>query len=191
MKMSIRTFFVIIVVSHLYGCKEPDYAPSAHFKNNQEEVNFIRSTIQYYGKLPKGYTNDRRQDTVLNKHYDQIIQVYLLEAYHIDKKSEYHYFMVSRPAPSLYEKRICIAGKLKYAPDGSFSDYEEVFWTFKFKKEILKEKSMMLFRKMVQGESLEAYLPQNSTEEFIEFPDARNAFDKKSKTWKLRSQIQE
>lgn len=137
--------------------------------------------MPYYCKLPDAFTVERRFDTILNAHYAKMLPVFKLEAYYV--KADTHFFMVSRPAASLYEKRVCIAGKLAYATDGSLSHYEEVFWTFKMKLPQLKEKSSFLFDLMVRGKDLSPYYPQNTTEEWIEFPDPKNRYDAVDRRW--------
>jgi hypothetical protein len=51
----------------------------------------------------------------------------------------------------------------------------------------LKEKSLMLFSKMVLGGDLSPYYPQNSAkEEFIEFPDGFVVYDVGERKWVLQ-----
>lgn len=184
--MKLNVFFISLFF--LVACGAPDYKVERHLKEPTDQVRFLRSTLPYYAKLPDGFGPDRRFDTVLNKLYNQILPSYQLEAYHIDDETGMHFFMVSRPAPSLHQKRICIAGKLKYDPSGNFEYYEEVFWTFKMKEAQLREKSIKLFHLMVKGEDLSKFYPQNSQEEWIEYPDEKNRYDVDQRRWVFGSQ---
>lgn len=177
MRTAVCFYFLLV----LAACSKPDYNPDRFFSQEADKTTFIRNTMPYYCKLPDAFTVERRFDTVLYEHFARMLPVFKLEAYHVE--ADTHYFMVSRPAASLHEKRICIAGKLVYAPDSSLAHYEEVFWTFKMKLPQLKEKSNLLFENMVKGKDLSKYYPQNSLEEWIEFPDAKNRYNVKERRW--------
>lgn len=84
------------------------------------------------------------------------------------------------------EKRVANAGKFVLGEKGELVHYKEVFRTFKMKPSELQKKSMFLFDKPVRNESLALFERTKSQEEYIEFPDERNYFDDKERTWKQR-----
>jgi hypothetical protein len=77
-----------------------------------------------------------------------------------------------------------IVGKLTLSPDKNINHYEEVFWTFKMPEEELLQKGLVLYTKMLNNEDLTTYYPSpDKTEEWIEFPDKLNNYDKSLKRW--------
>jgi hypothetical protein len=95
-------------------------------------------------------------------------------------------FLVSRPAPSLVNKRVATGGKLVLESD-KIAEYEEVFRTWKMVPDTLAKREMFLFDKFVKGESLTPYETRNSNGvEYIEFPDDLNYYDKATRQWKLK-----
>jgi hypothetical protein len=156
--------------------------PSSYFTEKESQELLIQ-IIPYSAKLPKGYNFSQRFNTALDSFYLQEIKKYQLERYFYTEKDSTHYFLITREAPSLYEKRIAIVGKFQKDENGHILNYEEGFWTFKMKIPELTEKSEILFREYVSGNDLSKYHPGNSTEEWIEFPDAHSKFDKKEQRW--------
>jgi hypothetical protein len=150
--------------------------------SKRDEVLF--QIVRHVGKLPEKKTENERFDSKLDSaHRVHLVErAYRFEAYFVQKDT--HYFMVSRIAPSLYEKRQCIAGKIVFDEKGSITEFEEVFRTFKMLEPELKEKSMMLFELMIEGKDLRPYYFENANgKEYIEFPDAFNTYDKKQRRW--------
>jgi len=97
---------------------------------------------------------------------------------------ERNYFLISRRAPSLYDRRVATGGYVVFAEDGKGEDYEEVFRTWKMDPDTLVRRGLLLFDKMVDGEDLRPYETRNSgNTDFIEFPDAQTWYDKKSRSW--------
>ena len=156
--------------------------PSDYFTNEQSNE-LLMKLIPYSAKLSKGYDFTRRFDTALDSFYVQEIKKYKLERYFISEKDSTHYFLISREAPSLFEKRIAIAGKYKQSDKGAIINYEEAFWTFKMKLPELEEKGKILFHEYISGNDLSKYLPGKSNEEWIEFPDNYSYYNKTEQRW--------
>jgi hypothetical protein len=115
---------------------------------------------------------------------------FTLEAYY--NKNGDEYFLVSRIAPSLKVKKVAVGVKMKRDDQGNLLDYEEVFRTWKFEIPEMQQKGLMLFDKMVRGEDLSAYYPQNSgEEEYIEFPDERVFYDVNERRWRTAGSMVE
>ncbi|MCS6833886.1 MAG: hypothetical protein NZ521_09955, partial [Flammeovirgaceae bacterium] len=106
-------------------------------------------------------------------------------------KEGYHYFMISRPAPSLKEKRTNIAGRFKLGEPHGFDFYEEIFRMYKMEEQERKEKGLFLFKLMLEKADLTPYWGVNHKDEYIEFPDPHNYFDLQERRWKRRSNTEE
>jgi hypothetical protein len=141
--------------------------------------------IRYLAKPPEGLLPME----IFYPQYDSFYQIaqsrHRLDAYYID--GEAHYFLVSRPAPSLTEKRVATGGKMKFDGNDSLAEYEEIFRTWKMQPDSLRKKSILLFEKMVKGEPLEKYQTRfTAPEEFIEFPDEKTYYDKEARAWRSK-----
>jgi hypothetical protein len=164
------------------------YAPEKHLITEEAEKQFLLSIIRYTGRMPKKATSLTKYDATFQAYYEEEISYYEVEKYHVNARNE-HYFLVSRPARSLHEKRVATGGKLTYDSAGQISYYEEVFRTWKMKVSELEEKSSLLFDLMVKGKDLSAYYPQNSEEEWVEFPDDKVYYNTMAREWRLRDEI--
>lgn len=175
------TFLLLLVLT--FSCvQKKSHQPIDHL-SAQEEDKFMGSVIRYISDLPKGANHDTKFSKEHDEHYQEQQSRHRLEGYFPSKENTI-YFLISRAAPSLVEKRVAIGGKLKLAPDGTIAEYEEVFRTWKMKPEILKQRAEFLFDQMVKGENLDRYQPNKTSEEWIEFPDGRVYYDKTSRQWK-------
>lgn len=109
------------------------------------------------------------------------------EWHYVYEKDNRFYYFVSRPGPSLYEKRVGIAGVFESPNRLQISGFKEVFRTFNMKPEVLLQKGSQLFEKMVNGEYLEGYEPnKRGEEEWIELPDASHQYDSTSQCWVMK-----
>lgn len=160
------------------------YKPDSHLSvQKQDEI--MWKIIRYLAKPPEGLTKPERFYKGYDPYYEEQKSRHLLEAYFISEGT--HYFLVSRPAPSLVEKRVATGGKLKLDANGKLLEYEEVFRTWKMIPDTLKRRSLFLFDKMVKGESLAPYYTANSKGvDYIEFPDNVNYYDKSLRSWEQK-----
>lgn len=143
----------------------------------------LEKIIRYTGDLPKKATHETKFDTVFNAFYAREIRKHRIDRYYKDENTGYTYLLVSRVAPSLAAKRVATGIKLRLEGD-SIVYYNEVFRTWKMPEQELAEKAGMLFEKMVRGQDLSPYYPQNSgQEEYIEFPDPHTHFDEQKRRW--------
>lgn len=149
-------------------------------ESEQEEL--IYSIIRYAGRLAPQATHETKFESRFDDDYRKIVSDYTL---HFIKKgeSENTFFLISRIAPSLYEKRIAIGGEMRNE-NGSITFYKEHFRTWRMVEQEMLEKSTLLFGKMINNESLASYYPKNSGDkEFIEFPNEDVWFDTESRLW--------
>ena len=187
--MKQSAFLLFLFLGLLASCNPAaKYAPSKNLSEEQQR-SLIYTTIRYMGHLPKKGTHETKFDTVFDEYYSKLAMDYTLEAYAEEKGFEY--FLASRIAPSLKVKKVAIGVKLKRDTQGNLTFYEEVFRTWKFEEQEMLEKGLMLFDKMVKGQDLSPYYPQNSgKEEYIEFPDERTYYDTQERIWKLKPSVE-
>ena len=182
--MKISDLLPVLIIFFLTGCGKPSYMPADHLSLGAQEE-FKWKIIRYAGRAPEGLTVAERFYPQYDTHYREQQKLHALDAYYEKKGTVY--FLLSRKAPSLFEKRVAIGGIVRFGSDDTIQQYEEVFRTWKMIPDTLNVRALLLFDKMVKGESLEAYYTKNSKGiEYIEFPDDRTYFDVQQRTWKVR-----
>lgn len=176
--------YIVIVCLALISCAK-GYKPSEYLSAKQQDE-MMWKIIRYLAKPPEGLTKPERFYKGYDPYYQEQQARYRLDSYYIGEKDA-HYFLVSRVAPSIQEKRVATGGIVKFDENGKLIEYEEVFRTWKMKDADLKVKAKKLFDLMVKGESLEKYQTKFTTPaEYIEFPDDVNYFDKVEREWKQK-----
>lgn len=172
---------MVVIVS---ACSTKNtYEVSKHLSPQQQDE-MMWKIIRYVGRAPEGLTFEERFYTAYDSLYQEQARLHKFDAYFI--KGNTHYFLVSRRAPSLVDKRVATGGKFVWS-DNKVSEYEEVFRTWKMVPDTLAKREMVLFDKFVRGESLTPYETRNSNGiEYIEFPDEHTYFDKVSMQWKTK-----
>lgn len=175
----------VALLLFLAGCTK-SYTPADHL-SEREQYDLQWKIIRYLGRAPEGLTFDERFYKAYDSHYEKEMGLHRMDALY--EKGDKYYFLISRRAPSIHDKRVATGGRLKLDAEGKVAEYEEVFRTWKMSEQDLAKKGMLLFDKMVKGEPLDQYLTKNSwPEEYIEFPDDVNYFDKASRRWLQRQQ---
>jgi hypothetical protein len=182
--MKLYVIILILFISVACQSKEP-YSPDTYL-SKQEQQQLLLSSVRYFGHLPKGGTHENKFNADFDEYYSKLVLDYTFERYF--PLDGFEYFMVSRVAPSLKQKKVALAIRVKRDANGNIAFYEEVFRTWKFEVPEMLEKSKMLFDLLVTGGDLTPYYPQNSgVEEYIEFPDGRTFFDTEERRWKVIS----
>lgn len=148
----------------------------------EEARDVIWSLVRYLGKLPGKATHYTKYDTYWDDHYQRVAELHRLDWLYRDETTGDLWLLVSRVAPSIHAKRVAIGIHLRMEQD-SVTYYHEVFRTWKMPEEELKEKSMMLFGKMVRDEDLSMYYPEQAGDAYIEFPNAEVYFDIENRYW--------
>ena len=179
-----RLFFYLLISLAVMSCNShKDYNTDTHL-SVMDKDKVMTAVIRYLAKPPEGYEAERF-DKKHDAYYMEVAGRFKIVNYYIDSEGV-NYFLISRPAPSLMEKRVATGGRAKFDKDYNLIEYEEVFRTWKMKEEELDKKGLFLFDLMVKGQSLEPYQIPNTKEEYIEFPDERTYYDKTSRSWKVR-----
>ncbi len=145
----------------------------------------MQQVIRYIARSPEGIAPEQRTERRFDDHYAEQRRLHRLDAYYVDGAA--HYFLVSRVAPSLTEKRVAIGGRLERDETGTITYYEEVFRTWKMEPDTLSKRSLFLFDRMVRGEDLTGfYSSKTGNTDYIEFPDDRTFFDTRQRIWRTR-----
>ena len=185
MKIKLPTnllFKTLWLVCIIFGCSEEKQksTPDEYFTQSQKQ-SLLKQVVIKTAKKPEAAYSAAE----INAYYEAQSKDY--QWHFAFEKNGRFFIFVSRSAPSLYGKRIGIAGVLNTSNHLNINGFKEIFRTFKMKPEILKIKGATLFEKMVNGEDLSVYNPNpQKTEEWIEFPDEYNYYDSTSQTWKMK-----
>jgi len=167
----------------LFSCnlEKDKFKPEDYFTESQKKAIEIQLVLKT-AKKPEGSLTGPE----IEAYYRE--QAITIRWHYAHEKNGIYYFLISRPAPSLYEKRAAIGGSFTSPDNLHIKAFKEVFQTFKMKPEILLTKGAVLFEKMVNGQDLKSYYPNknNNKEEWIEFPDDINYYDSVTQSWKMK-----
>lgn len=175
------------LLTTIVACKtEPNYDPSSHL-DVKEKDRIHLAIVRSIGKVPEKATDATKMDKQYDQYYLDLASKYQLKNYFISDEGQ-HFFLEWRQAPSLHEKYVATGGKLRLDRQGNILSFEEVFRTWKMQPDTLSRRGLLLFDKMVKGESLKEFETRNSKGiEFIEFPDENVFYDTTARTWRSRN----
>jgi hypothetical protein len=171
-------FFILCACDGEAYLQNPD-----HFFSEKEKNALLMQLVLKMAEKPEGLATKEE----IEAYYQNEVQTYHWH-YAVEKDGKY-FFLISRPAPSLYGKRSAIGGFFESSDRMQVKKYNEVFHSFKFLPAELEKKGALLFEKMVKGEDLKGYQPggnRTNKQEWIEFPDDLHYFDGASQTWKTK-----
>ena len=179
-----RLFVVAFVL--LVACEsKPAYEPSSYL-DVKEKDRIHLEIVRNIGKPPEKATDTTKEKAGHEKYYLELASKHRMKNYFIADNGE-HFFLEWKQAPSLYEKYVATGGKFRLDKDGNLQNFKEVFRTWKMHPDTLSRRGLVLFDKMVKGQSLKEYETVNSKNiEFIEFPDENVFYDTISRQWKSR-----
>ena len=175
--------YPFLFVLFLISCEKKDPYDPSNYLSPEEQTGMLWKTIRYSTQLAPTATHKTKFDTTFNWYYERAVNEYDIRAWYKNETGD-QYFLMSRQARSITPMREAIGGKLRLDDQGNLTEYEEIFRTWKMPDEQMKPRALMLFDKMVKGESLEPYYPKNTGDQYIEFPDARFYFDKAARRWR-------
>ncbi|MFM7853997.1 MAG: hypothetical protein ACKO96_19255, partial [Flammeovirgaceae bacterium] len=105
----------------LFACStKKSYAPADHL-SLKEQDEFVAQVIRYVSDLPKGVSNGQKFSKEHDAHYLEQQSLHRLDAYYPASDGTI-YFMISRRAPSITDKRVAIAGRLKFAEGNAIKE---------------------------------------------------------------------
>lgn len=183
MKYYLFTLFLLFTVSCGIQTQPSDFSAD-NTLSDLEQTELLSSVIRYLGKLAPRADHQTKFLPEFNGFYDQLAKEHTLDLYHIDETSGEIFFLASRRAPSLHERRVSIGVRMRLDDKGEITHYHEEFRTWKMAPDELSRKSAVLFSAMVNGDDLNPYYAINSgEEEYIEFPNEQTQFDADQRRW--------
>ncbi len=182
-----KSGFAFLCLTLCYACTDKSNYPLSDYRIDYDGV--LDTILPYFASLHDSIPADQRF-LLKNRHYMMVHKIErLYEWMHYTEKDGYSYFMVSRVQPSLKkDKFLSICGRFKRDKNGRIdsASFEELFWTWKMKKDSLLIKSDTLFSAMVETGDIERYTPEKSNGYWIEFPSRFVYYDKATQSWKTR-----
>jgi hypothetical protein len=181
-----KTYFFIIILLITFSCQKDIASSPSDYLSKDEIVNFKINIVRYFEGLPKNVDHNKKWDTIYNDYYNQ--KAAASDLLHYYKNDDgFIYFAVAKIAPSMILKKNATIGKLKMEND-SIVYYEEIARTWKMEVPELKEKTKILFDKIVNGKDVSEYYTKNSDPEFwIEFPDDQTFYNTKERKWETKN----
>lgn len=181
---TILVFTLILILSACNAITKNDYNPSI-ILSAKEQASFKYDIARYVCKLPKFASNENKFDHRFDSDYKEQADLINLDKYY-KTSNDTIYFEVSKIAPSFKFKFTATGGKLFKDSIGNIVFYEEIYRTWKMEEDVLKEKTQILFTKMIKNHDLTPFYTQNSgDEEFIEFPDQKTVFNTQNRSWEI------
>jgi hypothetical protein len=182
--MKILTYLLAAMVSLSSCSSKRNYRPEDHLTVQQQDV-LMNRVIRFMAKSPDGISPEDRMNPVHDEHYAEQLSDHRLDALY--EEDQTYFFLVSRIAPSLTEKRVAIGGKVSVDKDFRVTYYEEVFRTWKMQPDTLAKRSAFLFDKMVRNDDLtQYYSSRTGNTDYIEFPDERTFYDTNYRIWRTK-----
>src|SRR5205809_7301953 len=102
----------LLVMVWLIACSgNRDYRPEA-WLSPADQDKLMMAVIRYVGRSPENVGPSEKFDAKFNEYYQQLAGRHSLDKYYVDDEGN-QYFLISRAAPSLYEKRVATGGKFR------------------------------------------------------------------------------
>jgi hypothetical protein len=181
-----RLLPLLLLLLSMAACSSPEAFPdyTADLTLTSDEQAILLSDIsRHIGRLPRHGTHETKFEVRFDDHYATVAAEHRIDLAHFDETSGTLSILASRIAPSVTVKRVGIAVRMRRSDDGSLTEYEEVFRTWRMTEPELAEKGTYLFHKMVTGQDLTPYTPEHSADEYIEFPNANVRYDVEQRQW--------
>jgi hypothetical protein len=180
----IKIILFVIFLGFISACRNESSLKPAVQEYSKIEIDSIKySLIRYLGKLAGKANHGTKFNAEFDEYYKSLANGHDLVYFIKNQKDDHYYFLFTRIAPSLYEKKVAIGGKLK-VENGELTYYEEAFRTWKMLVPELEQKMNVIFQDYLEGKDLTQYYTKNSKNvEYIEFPDDQNYFDSEKRIW--------
>src|SRR5690349_3182776 len=121
--MKLLKFFLLVPI--LISCSsDPDkYSPSKHLSSKELDAK-LWTMMRYLAKTPEGVLTTERFNPTNDTAYRAQMKLMSIDAWY--REGDVHFFLVSKRAPSLFDKRVATGGKAIFDDDGGLKEYEEV-----------------------------------------------------------------
>jgi hypothetical protein len=181
-----KTFYFIFILLFVISCQKDIASKPTDYLSKEEFSSFKSSIVRYYEGLPKNASHQTKWDTLHNDYYFKKTEATDLLHYYKNEDG-FVYFAVAKIAPSIKLKKVSTIGKLKFEKD-SIIYYEEICRTWKMELPELKEKTKILFDKIVNNKDVSQYYTKNlpENEYWIEFPDDQTVYNVELREWQTK-----
>lgn len=184
-----KTALVLPLFLFIFACSKSevesaDIRVENYLTTEQAIYDFKELLIRDVGRLPKKANHQNKKSSKFDEHYLELVNKHDLMFYYPSKANDTIYFAINRIAPSLYDKKVAIGGKVILDKDQNITFLEETFRTFKMPIDELNIKTKELFLEMINGKNLKVYEYKNSKpDEYIEFPDEFTIYNTNNRKW--------
>lgn len=173
-----KSIIFILLTSVFFSCKK-SYNPEKLLTDKQKDSLLITLIIQM-DKLQAGANMDTRFDEEFREGYEQRKKLFSLDQYYVGQDG-FHYFMVIRRVPSLYEaNKRAEAGRFRRGSNGKITDFEEVFVTPILSDKEAHDKGVTLLHEYITSGNIEKYKNDIT---YVEFPNLTWTYNKKKQAW--------
>ncbi|WP_028979683.1 hypothetical protein [Sporocytophaga myxococcoides] len=173
-----KSIIFILLTSVFFSCKK-SYDPENLLTTEQKE-NLLSTLIIQMDKLQSGANMNNRFGEEFKEGYEQRKKLFSLDQYYIDQDG-FHYFMVIRRVPSLYEaNKRAEAGRFRKDASGKITDFEEIFLTPILSDEEAHDKGVTLLQEFITSGNIERYKNDIT---YVEFPNLTWTYNKKKQAW--------
>lgn len=181
-----KSIYLLLITVLFTSCQIEIKSNPNNYLSSEEISKFKSKIVRYYEGLPKNVSHQKKWDSLHNDYYAKKADAADLMHYYKNDDG-FVYFAVAKIAPSLKLKKVATIGKLKFEKD-SITYYEEICRTWKMELPELKEKTKILFDKIVNNKDVSQYYTKNlrENEYWIEFPDDQTYYDIKERNWRTK-----
>lgn len=178
--------YLLVTIVPLYfflaiGCKREVQNPDNYFTQNEKAELLVQFTTFIY-KLPPKATLETRSSPLFKSYYTKSASLFTWEYHQV--KLDTHYFYLIRPAGNDPKYVRGVGGKFTLKPNSlEIEHFEEIFNTPRLQREEVKEKGTFLFKQLVKTGNVNHLLEMKH---YIEWPDNRLNYDRKSHSWVVR-----
>ncbi|MBO9700169.1 MAG: hypothetical protein J7604_08145 [Sporocytophaga sp.] len=173
-----KSIIFILLTSVFLSCKK-SYDPENLLTARQKD-SLLTTLIIQMDKLQAGANMETRFEEKFREGYEQRKKLFSLDQYYIDKDG-FHYFMVIRRVPSLYEaNKRAEAGRFRKDANGKITDFEEIFLTPILSDEEAHDKGVTLLHEYISTGNIEKYKNDIT---YVEFPNLTWTYNKKKQAW--------
>ncbi len=173
-----KSIIFILLTSVFLSCKK-SFNPENLLTGGQKD-SLLTALIIQMDKLQAGANTETRFEEQFRDGYEQRKRFFSLDQYYIDKEG-FHYFMVIRRVPSLYESnKRAEAGKFRKDANGKITDFEEIFLTPILSEEEAQDKGVILLQEYITKGNIEKYKNDIT---YVEFPNLTWTYNKEKQAW--------
>jgi len=173
-----KSIILILLTSVFFSCKK-SYNPEKLLTAWQKD-SLLTTLIIQMDKLQAGANMNTRFDKEFREGYEQRRKLFSLDQYYIDQDG-FHYFMVIRRVPSLYEaNKRAEAGRFRRDGNGSITDFEEIFLTPILLDKEAHDKGVILLHEYITTGNIDKF---KNDIDYVEFPNLTWTYNKKKQAW--------